>query len=164
MRKLLPILLALVGLGGGVGAGIFLRPDPAAHSDAESCLPMDDANHAADEMPPDPNAAPPDYVKLNNQFVVPIIGNGDVRALVILSISLEVTAGGSETVYSREPRLRDAILQVLFDHANIGGFDGAFTSASNMRLLRKALLEAARKTLGDTVKDVLVIDLVRQDS
>ena len=26
LRKIIPLLLALVGLGGGVGAGLFLRP------------------------------------------------------------------------------------------------------------------------------------------
>ncbi len=29
MRRLLPILLILLGLGGGIGAGWFLKPPPA---------------------------------------------------------------------------------------------------------------------------------------
>jgi flagellar FliL protein len=105
-----------------------------------------------------------DYVKLNNQFVVPVVQNGRVAALVILSISLEVTAGTSEKVYQVEPKLRDGFLQVMFDHANAGGFMGTFTDGSNMILLREALREVAQSTLGADVSDVLIVDIVRQDN
>ena len=78
-------------------------------------------------------------------------------------MNLEVAVGGRELVYQREPKLRDAFLQVLFDHANAGGFDGVFTSGRNMALLRDALKETAQKTLGETLNDVLIVDFVRQD-
>ena len=106
----------------------------------------------------------PDYVKLNNQFIVPLLEEGKVVSMVIVSLSLEVTQGMTDTVYAREPKLRDAFLQVMFDHANAGGFRGSFTDAANLVLLRKALLEMAEKTLGDWVSDVLIVDIVRQDS
>ena len=35
MRKLIPVLLALVGLGAGVGAGFLLRPAPGATQAAD---------------------------------------------------------------------------------------------------------------------------------
>ena len=105
-----------------------------------------------------------DYVKLNNQFVVPVVQNGRVAALVILSISLEVASGATEKVYTVEPKLRDGFLQVMFDHANAGGFMGTFTDGSNMILLREALSEVARSILGPDVTDVLIVDIVRQDS
>lgn len=148
MRKIIPLLLALLGLAAGGGAGFALRPVPAS-----------------DAPPPEAEAeAPPDYVKLNNQFVVPVVEDGQVAALVILALSLEVTQGSSEAVYLREPKLRDGMLQVLFDHANAGGFRGAFTDGSNLVLLRKALLEMAKQVLGDMVSDVLIVDIMRQDS
>ena len=175
MRKLLPILLALLGLGGGVGAGLLLRPPS---SDPVVINPCGDTSGQGQEA----NAAtgeghstaadaggeedPPtkEYVKLNNQFIVPVVGHGAVEALVILSISLEVKAGSTEKVYLLEPKLRDSFLQVLFDHANSGGFDGAFTSSNNMEILRVALLETARKSLGSIISDVLIVDIVRQDN
>ena len=79
-------------------------------------------------------------------------------------MSIEIPAGGAEEVYAREPKLRDSFLQVLFDHANAGGFRGSFTDGSNMVLLRRALLESARAVLGQTARDVLITDIVRQDS
>jgi hypothetical protein len=105
-----------------------------------------------------------DYVKMNNQFVIPVVTDGRIKALVVMSLSLEVVKGAGEQVYAREPKLRDAFLRVMFDHANSGGFDGDFTSNGNMLHLREALGDAGRSVLGDLVSEVLIIDIVRQDS
>ena len=166
MGKILPIILALVGLGAGVGAGLALRPAPEPAAEPAQAAESPPGEAAPSEPAPgDPQAATaPDYVKLNNQFVVPVIQDGSVAALVVLALSLELSSGGPELVYQREPKLRDAFLQVLFDHANTGGFDGNFTSGRNMQLLRSALLEAAQKVLGTSVTDVLIVDVVRQDT
>jgi flagellar protein FliL len=182
MKKLLPILLALLGCAAGAGAGYALRPATGASADAAAghAPAADDAEHvgAAPEHGAEATAAPatehgeegehaenqPEYVKLNNQFVVPVVENGAVTAMVILSLSLEVAPGSTETVYAREPKLRDVFLQVLFDHANSGGFRGSFTDGANLVVLRQALLEIARRTLGHIVTDVLIVDIARQDN
>ena len=149
MKKiLLPLVLSLVGLGVGVGAGILLR-----HPQAETAQP-------AEAGPKEP----PEYVKLNNQFVIPVVEAGQVASLVVISLSLEVKAGGTDMVFEREPKLRDVFLQVLFDHANSGGFQGSFTDGSNLVVLRQALKEVAFQVLGDTVSDVLIVDIGRQDT
>jgi flagellar FliL protein len=170
MRKLLPILLALVGLGGGVGAGLMLRPahDPEAtaaegHAEADE-QGAPEAEAEADGERGEEHAAGPEYVKMNNQFVVPVVEKGRVAAMVVLSLSLEVEAGNTEAVYTREPKLRDAFLQVLFDHANMGGFSGSFTDGSNLIVLRTSLKEAAGMVLGTAVTDILITDIARQDS
>lgn len=150
IRKLIPFILGLLGLGLGIGAGIFLRPAPEDHGVVE-------------EEPIDPAMAP-EYVKLANQFIVPVMTRGKVAAMVIMSLSLEVKNGSTAEVYSAEPKLRDVLLQVMFDHANAGGFEGAYTDGANLLLLRKALLEAAKGVLKETVSDVLIIDIMRQDS
>ena len=93
-----------------------------------------------------------------------MVESGQVAALVVVSLSLEVTAGSTETVFAREPKLRDVFLQVLFDHANAGGFRGSFTDGSNLIVLRQALKEVAMQVLGDMVSDVLIVDIARQDS
>lgn len=162
LRKLLPVLLALVGLGIGTGAGIFLRPEPepVAETGTEGEAAAD---HAASENPDEPEV-PPEYVKLNNQFVVPVMDGGKVISMVILSLSLEIEPGKSQDIYAREPKLRDELLQVLFEHANSGGFQGSFTDGANLVILRKALFEAATGVMGKTVKDVLISDIARQDS
>lgn len=182
MRKFLPILMAIIGLAGGAGAGFMLRPAAEAHDPATTETgEVAATNDLAAEAGTDSHAAPPaedsghgdgghgaplghEYVKLNNQFVVPVMEGGDIAALVILSISLEVTPGSTESVYAMEPKLRDIFLRVLFDHANAGGFRGAFTQSNTMDVLRSALREAATATLGRALSDVLIIDIVRQDT
>jgi flagellar protein FliL len=171
LRKLLPVLLALVGLGGGVGAGLFLRPAPAAEDHAaEGADPAKAGEHGdaaegeavAEDGEPEEGA--PEYVKMNNQFVVPVVEDGRVGAMVVLSVSIEVEAGNTEAVYQREPKLRDVFLQVLFDHANTGGFSGSFTDGANLIFLRTSLKEAAVLVMGNAVRDVLITDIARQDS
>lgn len=155
IKRFLPVILGILGLLIGAGAGYFLRPVPDAAI----------AKEATKEAPavPDP-ALIPEYAKLSNQFVVPVMMKGKVTSMVILSLSLQVTTGTTPEVYGAEPKLRDKFLQVMFDHANSGGFNGTYTDGSNLVLLRSALLEAAKSVLGDKVYDVLITDIVRQDS
>jgi len=179
VKKLFPIVLAIAGLGGGVGAGLFLRPaaeagdhaaadaaghaeEPAATEDAHGDTAAEEDHGSVD--PSDNEEGGPEYVKMNNQFVVPVVEDGRVDALVVLSLSLEVESGNTEAVYLREPKLRDAFLQVMFDHANVGGFSGSFTDGSNLIVLRTSLKEAAAMILGTMVHDVLITDIARQDS
>ncbi|MBN2906231.1 MAG: flagellar basal body-associated FliL family protein [Rhodobacteraceae bacterium] len=171
MGKLLPVIIAIVGLGVGAGAGLVLKPDaadtPTPEEKAKPAHGADAAHGKADAHGGghgEEGEDGADYVKLNNQFVIPVVHDGRVASLVVLSLSLEVTSGGNEPVYEREPKLRDAFLQVMFDHANAGGFDGAFTQSGKMTLLRRALLEVAQQVLGPKVNDVLIIDIVRQDA
>jgi hypothetical protein len=180
IRKILPILLALVGLGIGGGAGFYLRPAPAAEAapaEGEAAATEHGAEAAAGEGEAGGHAKPaedvaaesdpesgPEYIKLSNQFVIPVLEKGQVNSMVILALSLEVEHGTAEATYAREPKLRDAFLQVLFDHANSGGFKGSFTDGSNLVLLRRALLEVAQSTIGASVTDVLITDIARQDS
>lgn len=167
--KLLPLLLILVGIGAGTGAGLFLRPEPQEDSAAEcSCAHTAHLNEApVGEVhggEGEEGAPTEEYVKLNNQFVVPVVEDERVESMVVLSLSVEVSAGRKEEVYAREPKLRDAFLQVLFDHANMGGFRGTFTNANSMDLLRRALRETGRKVAGDLVSDVLIMDIGRHDT
>lgn len=167
MKKLFPIVLALIGIAVGIGVGILLRPDftaqmtDDAHVETEAGnTPEEDSGNSIKSM--GSNEAK-EYVKLNNQFIVSVVSQDVVTSLVLISLSLEVEPGRKETVFSHEPKLRDAFLQVMFDHANIGGFNGAFTNSNNLDVLRFSLLETAQKTLGPFVTDILILDIARQE-
>lgn len=163
MRKILPILLVLVGLGGGVAGGLVLRPSP--DEEGHDSIPDGEAATAAKPDAHDKDAEHPstEFVKMNNQFVVPVVQGGRVTAMVVLALTMEVSAGSTDQVFAREPKLRDALLQVMFDHANVGGFNGSFTDGSNLIVLRGSLKEAALAVIGPIVSNVLITDIARQD-
>jgi len=170
IRKLFPILLALMGVGGGIGAGLVLKPGPGDVATQAECPQVEqtqaEQDTARDTTHDGGGAAAEqtqEYVKLNNQFVIPVVGKESVDSLVVISLSIEVEPGYTETIYQREPKLRDAFLQVLFDHANMGGFQGEFTNSNNMDVLRASLRDVARSVIGAAVSNVLITEIARQD-
>ncbi|ABF65689.1 flagellar basal body-associated FliL family protein [Ruegeria sp. TM1040] len=168
MAKLLPILMLILGIGGGIGAGIMLAPAPemtevAAKGD-EHDMATDEAgeDHSEAEEEEDPTEQN-EFIKIKNQFVIPVVERDQMTAMVVLSLSLETKPGLSGKVHTYEPKLRDVFLRVLFDHANMGGFRGAFTRSEILDPLRTSLREEARRFLGKDVVDVLILDITRQD-
>jgi len=169
MKKLFPIILAVIGLAIGLGAGVFLSPAPEQVEVVDTCEGGSDCPELPKDLPPPASEKAGynpdeewDYVKLPKQFVVPVIKKDRVRSLVVLSLSLEVELGQSDAILSRAPKLRDGFLQVLFDHANSGGFDGAFTTGRSMSDLRGELLGVAERLLGSSVAAVLIEEIVKQ--
>ncbi len=160
MKKILPVLLILLGIGGGAGAGLFLRPSA---EDEPACAEEPCETAALEVEPVEDAPTDTDFVKLSRQFVVPVVGSERVHALVVVTLSVEVNAGLEDMVYAREPKLRDAFLQVMLHHANTGGFDGQFTAGPAMADLRGKLLEAAVKIIGEDALAILVTDIARQD-
>lgn len=164
LGKILPILLAIGGVGAGVGAGLALKPETEDSALDPACETSQTAKLVPETPPADQETArESEYVKLNNQFVVPVVGETLVDALVVMALSVEVSPGMASEIYTREPKLRDAFLQVMFDHANIGGFEGTFTNANNLDILRAALTETAQNLVGSVVMGVLITDIARQD-
>lgn len=156
IRLVLPILALLAGAAGGIAAGYHFAPD--APTDADADVPTDAEKEGEAE------AGATEFADLQNQFVVPLVENGRVVSLVVLSLTVEVPAGETTAVLDREPKLRDVLLQVMFAHAGTGGFSDDFTSARQLSALRQNLREAARAILEPRiVRDVLILEIVRQE-
>lgn len=151
MKWILPLLMVLVAAAGGAGAGYFLQP-AAESSPQQDISPVEETSGEAVS-----------YYKLPNQFVVPLLENGRMSAMVVMTLSLQLRGEPGEQIPAQEPKLRDEFLRVMFDHANAGGFRGNFTSEAQTGPLRRALLESARKVVMQKVEDVLITDLLRQD-
>ncbi|WP_170761311.1 flagellar basal body-associated protein FliL [Ruegeria lacuscaerulensis] len=172
MKMLIPVVFLLVGLGVGIGAGVVLSPSAEPKEALEHAKSGAKPEKAEDKSVKSKSDLAKkqdkqgefEYLKLTKQFVIPVVTSDRIAALVTMSLSLEITPGMTEAFYAIEPKLRDGFLQVMFDHANAGGFDGAFTESDNLEVLRKALLEVARKDLGDDVSQVLIMSVSRQDT
>ena len=152
MKFLIPLIAVLFGAGAGAGGALMLRE------------PKDEVTVTPQEEPePEEVESPLALVTLDNQFVVPIVEDGDVTSMVVLSLGLEVKPGSENTVYAREAKIRDLFLRTLFQHPHIGGFWRDFTSLRNLEMLRSSLLTVATEEIGPDVQGILIISLARQD-
>lgn len=168
IAKLIPVLFLVVGLGAGAGAGLYLAPAQKpedATTDKDAALKGNDKGkeQGKPKTSKKKDGGGSEFLKMIKQFVVPVVKDDSIDAMVTLTLSLEADPSITDRFYAIEPKLRDRFLQVLFDHANSGGFDGVFTESGNLDILRKSLLEVARKDLGDNVTEVLIMSVNRQD-
>lgn len=188
MKKILVLVLPLLAFIGGAFGGDMLaggksgakgETTEASHGGtaeagpehgSEAAAAPEDGAEASAEAPAAgghgeaaAGAATEDWFKFPNQFFVPILRNGTTTAVMILSLTIEMPADARPTVEAQEHRLRDALLNALMIQANTGGFDGNFTSEPTLERLRAALLDAAQKAAGPTIKRVLIEDIARQE-
>lgn len=172
MKKLIPVFLVILGIGAGVSSGLAMRPDKDTQSvdasrdcgpgDGSEVVLQDVFDRDDDLYKSEESRKKLEYIKLGNQFTVPILNDDSVEAMIVMSLSLELKSGQSEMVYLREPKLRDVLLQVMFDHANMGGFRGTYTDSGKLETLRRGFLDVAQGVLGEVVTEVLITDIVRQ--
>lgn len=159
MKLVIALVLIVIGIAGGGALGMMLKPMPAMEgkaADAPKMAEKEMAAEAADE-------APPTFVTVARQMIVPVVEQGETRALMLFEIALDVPEEHRELVLEREPRLRDAFLRELFEMSYTGAFLDTYTSDRVMEDLRGKLLAAARVHLGDRVSDVLILDALRQE-
>lgn len=195
MKKLVPMLIPVLALVGGVAAGEMLRPaaegveHAAVEAPAEGHGETEADDHASDDHaakessdhaappPADDHAAAADHggghggegpvsaegwFTFPSQFFVPLMRNGDMGAVMILTLTIETPGAELAAMEQQEHRLRDALLRELLIHANTGGFDGNFTSEARLAPLRDRLQKAAQASTDLTVKAVLIEDIARQ--
>jgi flagellar basal body-associated protein FliL len=173
MKLILPIVLAVLGLVGGAGAGWYFKPAPpeehAACRDAQGHETTDPDACGAPPEPAKKSGAHEDpkeasqFITLDRQFIVPIVSENKVSAMMVMTINLEVGPGKMENAFRNEPKLRDALLRALFEHAYSGGFNGDFTAEHVVRELRKNLLAAGQGIIGADLRSVLIADMIRQE-
>ncbi|MEN8658529.1 flagellar basal body-associated FliL family protein [Marivita sp.] len=160
-KKIMPAFALLLGLGGGGTAAIVLAP-------AEVDTPTSDAQVSEPDEPADSinddGSDNLEIVKLPSQFVVPVITENRVKAMVILTVALEVEAGQGDRVRTLEPKLRDEFLAELFSLASIGGFEDELISRQSLELVKRALSARSNEVLGTKGVTVLIIDMARQDT
>jgi len=184
LKKLLPVVLSLAAFLGGAAGGEMLRRDAHATPDAavganDTPAPTQGGQAEADDPPAEgghgerlgghdkaghhsPAGAGTAWFKFPQQFLIPILHDGRLDSTMILTLSVEMPAAASETVYAHELKLRDALLRQLLIHANTGGFDGNFTSEAQMRKLRETLTATAQGVVPE-IAAILIGDIARQE-
>lgn len=182
IKKLLfPLVLMMAVVGGAVAAD-FIRSGDSAKS--ESHEEGGDESHAKDDKKSKKDKKKKDgkkkkskdddhgetddstsvsYLKFKRQFVVPVMERGKIDALVIMNLNLELNGDAPENVYSLEPKLRDAITRELLTMSDNDVFGKKLTSAESYETLRDTLLRASKAVVPEGIKDVLILDVARQE-
>ncbi len=193
MAKLLPIIIIVVGVLAGAGIGFVMKPaeetehaedasaddhgdghGEAKKDDGHGDKKKDDHGKKADKKKKkkdshggghgkksdSPSA---EYLEFRRQFIVPVVRENGVKAMLVLDLSLEMEPGTSSGAYSYEPKLRAALLETLFALSHTGLFSGEITAPEVTEVMEERLLITSRSVIGDKAKHVLTLGIVRQD-
>lgn len=181
---LLPILLAVIGIavGGAVGYAFKPAPEPtedhaeggekaaaAGEHGAEAGQGGDKkgakaaGNHGgfADALSEATDSA---YVALSRKLIVPFTRENGKKAFVAIDLTLEMAPEDSHRATEHEPKILDAFLRTLVSFAATGAFDDHAAASHTLRELNSELLKAARAVLGESVRAVLISNLLTQDA
>src|SRR5580658_2974274 len=130
--KLLFIIIALVLIGGGVGAWLMLKPKPNSET--------------ADAGAPAEKAAAPKtaalYFKFDPAFVVNFGGEGSARYLQVMVEAMTRDPPTLEMIKNNEPAVRNDLVLLFSSQDN-----AALMSPEGKEKLRNATLEAVRKII-----------------
>ena len=103
------------------------------------------------------------FYKFKRQFVVPVMTQGKIEALVIMNLSLELNSNAPDNVYTLEPKFRDALTRELLRLSNKGVFGDALTSVESYEDIRSTLLSAIKSVVTEGIEDILILDIARQE-
>ncbi len=187
MIKIIAIAVQALAVAGGAFAGITLSSGSpkTSHEASETAADDHDGDHGKDDhakpkkekkkkkkaKKDDKHGGGHDkesdettgFMKFSRQFVVPVVSRDNVSALVIIDINLELDPSATENAYSREPKVRDALLKALLQLSNEGAFGGGLLEEENLDDIRARLLASAKTVLSDDVIGVLILNVARQD-
>jgi flagellar protein FliL len=104
------------------------------------------------------------FYKFSREFVVPIIRDSRVDALVILNISLEVEGDTAQKLFTLDPKLRDNIMSTLIVLSNEPGLFDNMTQVENYERIRSQVLENLRNVIPEGINNVLILDFAKQDT
>lgn len=169
MKKLLPILLAVIAIVVGAAGGFFLRASSApaaaggegeaAHAEKSAAHgAKDDAHGKKDDAHGKKDAAAV-YMKFSRQFVTPIVAEGRPTAMMILDVNIEIDPALADTIYAEEPRLRDGVLKALLRQSGAGRLGSIFADPAVLEETRGEILDEMRAIVGDGAKSVLIMDV-----
>lgn len=163
---ILPVLMS-ISAAGGVFTANLLKGDapsaaPASHGDeghgAEKAAKS--KGHGGESSAKSDSS---DFMKFKRQFVVPVMKDQSVEALVLLNLGLDIDESKRDEVFRKEPRFRDIFIRELLQLSNDGYFNEEMTSPNTYEVVRETLLRAAKSVDETSVNDVLILDFSRQD-
>ena len=164
---ILPVLLSISAAGGVFTANMLQGDAPSASSKdgAHGAAKSDAAKghgegHGAEATLKSDSSG---FMKFKRQFVVPVMKDQAVEALVLLNLGLDIDESKRDDIFRKEPRFRDTFIRELLQLSNDGYFNEEMTSPNTYEVVRETLLRAAKSVDNEAVNDVLILDFSRQD-
>ncbi|MFS4437009.1 hypothetical protein ACMA5I_02220 [Paracoccaceae bacterium GXU_MW_L88] len=161
LKKLLPVVALLLGLGAGIAGASFTKSAPP-----EACVEEEESCEVSTEPQKDsePDADALSYLPMEEPFILPDLKDGRVSSMITIAITLEIEEEEKETIEKLMPKLRDHLLKDMMDHAASGGFRDSFGTGAAMADLRAKLLASAKDVSHNEIKGILITDAIRQDN
>ncbi len=177
MKQIVPSIVALLAISAGGGAAYFVKSgaSPKAPSAAHESSGDESGGHAApkpvkakkghgkSDKHGDAASSDVTYYKFSREFVVPMIEDDRVQSLVILNLNLEVDTAISQELFSKEPVLRDNIMTTLVKLSSGGRTLNSITDVDNYETLRAMILTNLQNEIPVGIRNVLILDMARQD-
>ena len=143
MKKIIAIVLVLVGIVGGGAAGMMLKPAPPEPEGTEAGAGDVGEKTAEKEEDVEDGEAEQStsvYVKVGRQTIIPVLDKGETKALMLFELAVDIPPSENDRALAMEPRLRDAFLRELFQMSYTGAFDETFTDDRVIEELRRSLV------------------------
>ena len=174
MKLVITSVVAVIFVALGSFAGVVLKPAaPAAASvavdsgdyegDKKDGYGGEKAAPKGDKYDKPASSGDSAYYKFSREFVVPIMRGGQVKSLVILHISLETDNSTAESLFTEEPKLRDNIMTTLIELSNDGRTLEELTNVNNYETIRAMILMNLNDAISQGIKNVLIVDVAKQD-
>jgi hypothetical protein len=173
MKALLfPIILAIFAAGGVFAAdkvrgdsapAVITADDHGNSADSHGKSQGVDSHAKGDKKGDGSYVGETDFINFKRQFVVPVLKDNAVNALILINLALEVPASERDEMFRLEPRFRDAFIRELLQLSDDGYFDQELTSSDTYEILRETLSRAANDISDGGVNKVLILDLSRQE-
>jgi flagellar basal body-associated protein FliL len=152
VKKIIGLVLIIVALAGGIFAGMQLGHKKTDEKNEKKTAEVDFQQKQFL------------YSKFDKPMIVPIFKNDKAVGMLIAEIWLELEPETDTVpITSKEPRLRDALMQVFYLYASEGRLSASLLEPKTQAELRRDLTHIAKQLIGDSLHAVLINDMQRQD-
>lgn len=174
LKKLLPILITLIAVGGAGYVALQLKGPRTVDAAMKAREAEGGGEHGGGgghgddhgkvvKVHGEEEGDAYGYLDFRRNFIIPVMGDNRVDALVLLTFSVEMEADKIEEARTREPRIRDAFMKQLLSLSHEGVFNQDITDPDVYNVIQERLLETAREVVDENVKSILLVDFARQD-
>lgn len=173
LNKILPILITLIAVGGAGFAALQIKGAPQRPEKEVSHEGGHDGggehgggDHGEGGVHKVEAAEPKNqlgYLDFQRNFIIPVVGENRVDALILLTFSIEMDASKIEEARTREPRIRDAFMKTLLTLSHEGVLSQDITDPDVYTIIQERLLATAKSIVDEDVESILLVDFARQD-